>query len=79
MQDSYFDRIRRLGDAAGKNRCRDNPGAGKRKTRTTAKGRQVEPAALAEIAGVAIMNARIYEKTRNDLSFWTTTLGYMQD
>ena len=35
--------------------------------------------ALAEIAGVAIMNARIYEKTRNDLSFWTTTLGYMQD
>lgn len=35
--------------------------------------------ALAEIAGVAITNARIYEKTRNDLSFWTTTLGYMQD
>jgi GAF domain-containing protein len=35
--------------------------------------------ALAEIAGVAIMNARIYEKTRNDLSFWTTTFGYMQD
>ena len=35
--------------------------------------------ALAEIAGVAIMNVRIYEKTRNDLSFWTTTLGYMQD
>jgi GAF domain-containing protein len=36
-------------------------------------------AALAEIAGVAIMNARMYEKTRNDLSFWTATLGYMQD
>lgn len=35
--------------------------------------------ALAEIAGVAIMNARLYEKTRNDLSFWTATLGYMQD
>lgn len=35
--------------------------------------------ALAEIAGVAIMNARIYEKTRNDLSFWTTTFGYMRD
>jgi len=35
--------------------------------------------ALAEIAGIAIMNARIYEKTRNDLSFWTATLGYMQD
>ena len=36
-------------------------------------------AALAEIAGIAIMNARVYEKTRNDLSFWTATLGYMQD
>ncbi len=35
--------------------------------------------ALAEIAGIAIMNARIYEKTRNDLSFWTATMGYMQD
>jgi GAF domain-containing protein len=35
--------------------------------------------ALAEIAGVAIMNARLYEKTRNDLSFWAATLGYMQD
>lgn len=35
--------------------------------------------ALAEIAGIAIMNARLYEKTDNDLSFWTTTLGYMQD
>jgi GAF domain-containing protein len=35
--------------------------------------------ALAEIAGVGIVNARMYEKTRNDLSFWTTTLGYMQD
>ncbi len=35
--------------------------------------------ALAEIAGVAIMNVRIYEKTRNALSFWTTTLDYIQD
>jgi GAF domain-containing protein len=35
--------------------------------------------ALAEISGVAIMNARLYEKTRNDLSFWTATLDYMQD
>lgn len=35
--------------------------------------------ALAEIAGVAIMNARLYEQTRNDLSFWAATLGYMQD
>jgi formate dehydrogenase len=29
-----------------------HPGAGKRKTRATAKGRQVDPAALAEIAGL---------------------------
>jgi GAF domain-containing protein len=35
--------------------------------------------ALAEIAGVAIMNAKLYEKTRNDLSFWEATLGYLQD
>ena len=35
--------------------------------------------ALAEIAGIAIMNAKIYEKTNNDLSFWTATLGHMQD
>jgi len=35
--------------------------------------------ALAEISGVAIMNARLFEKTRNDLSFWTATLGYMKD
>ena len=35
--------------------------------------------ALAEISGVAIMNARLYEKTQNDLSFWTATLDYMQD
>jgi len=35
--------------------------------------------ALAEISGIAILNAKIYEKTNNDLSFWTATLGYMQD
>ena len=35
--------------------------------------------ALSHIAGVAIMNARLYEKTRNDRSFWAATLGYMQD
>ena len=35
--------------------------------------------ALSVISGIAIMNARLYEKTRNDLSFWTATLGYMQD
>jgi len=36
-------------------------------------------AALAEIAGIAIMDAKLYEATRNDLSFWTATLGYLQD
>jgi GAF domain-containing protein len=35
--------------------------------------------ALAEIAGIAIMNTRIFEKNRNDLSFWTATVGYMKD
>lgn len=34
--------------------------------------------ALAEIAGIAIMNVRMYEKTSNDLAFWTTTLDYIQ-
>jgi len=33
--------------------------------------------ALAEMAGVAIINARMYEKTKYDLSFWKTTLGYL--
>lgn len=36
-------------------------------------------AALAAIAGVAIMNARMYETTLCDLCFWTATLDYMQD
>jgi len=35
--------------------------------------------ALAEIAGIAIMDAKLYDATRNDLSFWTATLGYLQD
>jgi len=35
--------------------------------------------ALAEIAGIAIMDAKLYEATRNDISFWTATLGYLQD
>jgi len=35
--------------------------------------------ALAEISGVAIMKAKLYEQTRNDLSFWKTTFGYLQD
>jgi GAF domain-containing protein len=36
-------------------------------------------AALAEIAGIAIMNTRLHEKTQYDLSFWTATLGYLQE
>jgi GAF domain-containing protein len=34
--------------------------------------------AVAEIAGVVIMNARLYEKTQYDLSFWKATLDYLQ-
>ena len=34
--------------------------------------------ALAQIAGVVIMNARLYEKTCYDLSFWNATLGYLE-
>ena len=33
---------------------------------------------VAEIAGVVIMNARLYEKTQYDLSFWNATLDYLQ-
>jgi GAF domain-containing protein len=33
--------------------------------------------ALAEMAGVAIINVRLYERTKYDLSFWKTTLGYL--
>jgi len=36
-------------------------------------------AAVAEIAGVVIMNARLYETTQYDLSFWEATLGYLQE
>jgi len=36
-------------------------------------------AAVAEIAGIVIMNAKLYEKTRYDLSFWSATLGYLQE
>jgi len=35
--------------------------------------------ALAQIAGIAIMNARVYEKTLYDLSFWTASLEYMRE
>lgn len=35
--------------------------------------------ALSGIAGIAIINARGYEQVRNDFSFWTTTLGYLQE
>ena len=34
--------------------------------------------AVAEIAGIVIMNAKLYEKTQYDLSFWETTLGYLE-
>lgn len=34
--------------------------------------------ALAEISGIAIVNARLYEKTRHDLSFWTASLEYLR-
>ena len=34
--------------------------------------------AIAGIAGVVIMNARLYEKTQYDLSFWSATLDYLQ-
>lgn len=33
--------------------------------------------ALAEIAGIAIMNARLYEQTQYDLSFWQATVEYL--
>ncbi len=35
--------------------------------------------AVAEIAGIVIMNARLYEKTQYDLSFWNATLGYLEE
>jgi GAF domain-containing protein len=34
--------------------------------------------AIAMISGIAIMNARLYEKTKYDLSFWVATLDYFQ-
>lgn len=34
--------------------------------------------ALGEIAGVAIIDARLYENTHYDLNFWRATLGYMK-
>lgn len=33
--------------------------------------------AVAELAGLAIINARLYEKTKYDLSFWKSTLEYL--
>jgi signal transduction protein with GAF and PtsI domain len=33
--------------------------------------------ALAEIAGIVIINAKLYEKIKYDLSFWTATLEYL--
>lgn len=34
-------------------------------------------AGVADIAGIVIMKARLYEKTQYDLSFWNATLGYL--
>lgn len=34
--------------------------------------------AIATISGIAIMNARLYEKTKYDRSFWEATLDYFQ-
>jgi len=34
--------------------------------------------AIAMISGIAIVNARLYEKTKYDLSFWGATLDYFQ-
>lgn len=33
--------------------------------------------AVAEIAGVVIVNAKLYEQTKYDLSFWKTTVAYL--
>jgi signal transduction protein with GAF and PtsI domain len=35
--------------------------------------------AISVIAGIAIMNAKLYEKTKYDLSFWGATLDYFQE
>lgn len=35
--------------------------------------------AVAEIAGIVIMNARLYEKTQYDMSFWKSTLEYLEE
>jgi signal transduction protein with GAF and PtsI domain len=35
--------------------------------------------AISVIAGIAIMNARLYEKTKYDLSFWGATLDYFKE
>lgn len=35
--------------------------------------------AVAEIAGIVVMNAKLYEKTQYDLSFWNATLGYLKE
>lgn len=35
--------------------------------------------ALAEIAGIVILNAKLYERTSYDLSFWETTADYLKE
>ena len=49
------------------------------KTRAYSQEDVIFLSAVAEIAGIVIMNARLHEQTQYDLSFWNATLGYMQD
>lgn len=46
-------------------------------TRKYSGGEMAFLTAVAELAGLAIINARLYEKTKYDLSFWNTTLEYL--
>ena len=32
---------------------------------------------LAEIGGIAIVNAKLYQERTNDITFWKTTLDYL--
>jgi GAF domain-containing protein len=33
--------------------------------------------ALAEIGGIAVTNTRFYQRLRNDIAFWESTLSYL--
>ncbi|MGZ6223358.1 MAG: GAF domain-containing protein [Syntrophales bacterium] len=48
-----------------------------KETRQYSKEEAAFLSAVAELAGLAIINARLYEKTKYDLSFWKTTLEYL--